>query len=46
VALAHSRFDAAVREAAHAEYLESIAPHRDGRGYKIPGEFVITRGVR
>lgn len=46
VALAYSRFDDAVREAAHAEYLESIAPYRSGQGYRIPGEFVITRGVR
>jgi SAM-dependent methyltransferase len=46
VALAYSRFDEATRQAAHAEYLESIAPYRDGRGYAIPGEFVVTRGVR
>lgn len=46
VALAHSRFDGSTREAAHAEYLESIEPYRRGDGYEIPGEFVVTRGVR
>lgn len=44
VALAYSRFDASMREAAHAEYLDSIAPYRRGDGYEIPGEFVIVRG--
>jgi len=46
VALAYSRFDDAVRDGAHAEYLASIAPFRSGHGYRIPGEFVITRGLR
>jgi ubiquinone/menaquinone biosynthesis C-methylase UbiE len=45
VALAHSRFDAATRTAAHAEYLAAIAPYRRKAGYAIPGEFVIARGV-
>jgi ubiquinone/menaquinone biosynthesis C-methylase UbiE len=45
VALAYSRFDAATRAEAHAEYLASIAPYRRGAGYAIPGEFVIARGV-
>jgi len=46
VALAYSRFDAPTRDAAHAEYLESIRPfHKDGR-YAIPGEFVVTSGAR
>jgi len=46
VAMAYSRFDAATRDAAHAEYLESIAGfRRDGR-YQIPGEFVVTRGEK
>lgn len=44
VALAYSRFDDATRDAAHADYLESIAPFRNGEGYEIPGEFVVTRG--
>jgi hypothetical protein len=45
VALAYSRFDAAARTEAHAEYLASIAPYRRGAGYVIPGEFVVARGV-
>jgi hypothetical protein len=45
VALAYSRFDAATRAEAQAEYLASIAPYRRGAGYAIPGEFVIACGV-
>lgn len=44
VALAYSRFDAATRDSAHAEYLESIAAYRAGPGYAIPGEFVVGSG--
>lgn len=44
VALAYSRFDAHTRQAAHAEYLATIAPYRSGNGYAIPGEFVIACG--
>jgi len=44
VALAYSRFDDDTREAAHAEYLASIAAYRHGAGYRIPGEYVITSG--
>ena len=44
VAMAYSRFDGATRNAAHAEYLASIEPWRDGAGYRIPGEFVVVRG--
>ena len=43
VALAYSRFDEAERDSAHAEYLESIAAHRRGEGYHVPGEFVVVR---
>jgi ubiquinone/menaquinone biosynthesis C-methylase UbiE len=46
VALAYSRFDDATRSGAHAEYLASIAPFRDGDGYRVPGEFVVAAGVR
>ena len=46
VALAYSRLDAATRTRAHAEYLHSIALHREGAGYAIPGEFVIARAVK
>lgn len=42
VALAYSRFDAATRQAVHAEYLDSIAACRVDDGYRIPGEFVIA----
>ena len=46
VAMAYARFDEATRERAHTEYLESIASFRNGRGYRIPGEFVVTLGER
>ncbi len=46
VALAYSRFDDITRREAHAEYLASIAPFKNGRGYEIPGEFVITVGYK
>ena len=46
VAMAYSRFDEATRREVHAEYLASIAPYREGGGYRIPGEFVVTIGVR
>lgn len=45
VALAYSRFDAVVRDEAHAEYLASIEPWRRGDRYDVPGEFVVSRGV-
>jgi ubiquinone/menaquinone biosynthesis C-methylase UbiE len=44
VALAYSRMDEPTRSAAEREYLESIAPYRDGAGYNVPGEFVIAIG--
>ena len=46
VAMAYSRFDEALKTAAHAAYLDTIAAYRDGDGYDIPGEFVVLRGVR
>lgn len=46
VALAWRRFDDEKREAARAEYLDAVAPHRNGDGYAIPGEFVVTSGVK
>jgi ubiquinone/menaquinone biosynthesis C-methylase UbiE len=42
VALAWAHFDAATRARVRARYLESIAPWRAGRGYRVPGEFVIV----
>ncbi len=44
VALAYSRFDDTLRTEVHREYLASIEPFREGHGYAIPGEFVITKG--
>jgi hypothetical protein len=44
VALPYSRFDAPTRETAHREYLDSIAAHRRGDGYAVPGEFVVACG--
>jgi ubiquinone/menaquinone biosynthesis C-methylase UbiE len=44
VALAHGRFTEAVKAEAYADYLASIAPHRHGEGYAIPGEFVVVAG--
>jgi ubiquinone/menaquinone biosynthesis C-methylase UbiE len=45
VAMAYSRFDETTTEEVHAAYLASIAPHREGAGYRIPGEFVVARGT-
>jgi SAM-dependent methyltransferase len=42
VALAWSRFDAAVRARVRRAYLDAIAPWRHGRGYRVPGEFVVV----
>jgi SAM-dependent methyltransferase len=42
VALATSRFDAADRAAANAEYLDSISGFVHGTGYRVPGEFVVA----
>jgi ubiquinone/menaquinone biosynthesis C-methylase UbiE len=46
VAMAYSRFGEPTRERAHAEYLQSIAAHRRGDGYVLPGQFVVTVGHR
>lgn len=46
VALAYDRFSDDVKRAAHADYLASIEPFRDGAGYLIPGEFVIAKGCK
>ncbi len=45
VALAYAKFDEETRASAEAEYLESIEPYRVGQGYRVPGEFVVARGV-
>jgi len=46
VALPHSRFDAATRDEAYAEYVASIEPWRTETGYHVPGEFVVAHGRR
>lgn len=46
VALAYARFDPPTREAAHAEYLASIARWQRGRTFDVPGEFVVERGEK
>ena len=46
VALAYSRFDDATKASAHDDYLASLAPYREGAGYRVPGEFVIASGRR
>jgi SAM-dependent methyltransferase len=46
VAMAYSRFDDATRASANAEYIESIAPFLKDGVYRIPGEYVVTRGRR
>lgn len=46
VALVYDRFDDATKESAHMEYLRSIAAYRVDGKYQIPGEFVISAGVK
>jgi len=46
VALAYDRFTDDVKREAHAEYLASIEPFRDGTGYSIPGDFVVVAGKK
>jgi ubiquinone/menaquinone biosynthesis C-methylase UbiE len=45
VALAWSRFDDEARARVRTKYLASIAPWRNGLGYKIPAEFVVVSAV-
>ncbi len=46
VALAYRKFDEKTVEAVHREYLESIKPYRNEKGYHIPGEFVVAKGFK
>lgn len=46
VALAWSRFDETVRARARGRYVDAISPWREGRGYRVPGEFVVVSGRR
>ena len=42
VALAWSRFDDRVRERVREGYIAALRPWRQGRGYRVPGEFVVV----
>jgi ubiquinone/menaquinone biosynthesis C-methylase UbiE len=44
VALAYHKFSDQVKEEVHAEYLGSIAKFKSGKGFDVPGEFVVARG--
>jgi ubiquinone/menaquinone biosynthesis C-methylase UbiE len=46
VALAYQKFDENTKQEAHDEYLESIQQFSRGKGYDIPGEFVIAKGIK
>ena len=46
VALAWSRFDDETRLRVRRLYLEAIEEWRDGRGYRIPGEFVVLTALQ
>jgi ubiquinone/menaquinone biosynthesis C-methylase UbiE len=45
-ALAYSKFSDDVKEAVHAEFLDSVEEYRHGEGFTIPGEFVFIAGRR
>ncbi|WP_296705858.1 class I SAM-dependent methyltransferase [Algoriphagus sp.] len=46
VAMAYSRFDNQTKIEAQKEYIESIQKFRIGKGYEIPGEFVVAVGKK
>lgn len=46
VALAWSRFDTPTRESVRQSYLESLLHWREGKGYRVPGEFVVVTADR
>lgn len=46
VALAYQKFDEETRKEANREYLKSIKQFHNGKGYNVPGEFVITSGIK
>jgi len=46
VALAYAKFDDETRAAVEADYLQSIAGYRNGAGYAVPAEFVVTIGYK
>ena len=46
VALAYRKFDEQTKKEVHSEYIESIKSYSNGLGYDIPGEFVVTKGLK
>jgi hypothetical protein len=46
VALAYRKFDEQTKEIVQQDYLDSISVFKSGDGYEIPGEFVVTKGVK
>lgn len=46
VALAYHKFSDQVKNEAHIEYLDSIRSFRQGKGYAVPGEFVVAIGYK
>jgi ubiquinone/menaquinone biosynthesis C-methylase UbiE len=44
VALAYHKFSDQIKNEAHIEYLNSIKPFQEGKGYAVPGEFVVAIG--
>ena len=46
VALAYQKFDEQTKKEVQHEYLDSIEPFRNGKGYDVPGEFVIAKGIK
>ena len=41
VALAYSKFTPEIRDEVDTEFLDTVAPYRNGEAYDIPGEFVF-----
>jgi ubiquinone/menaquinone biosynthesis C-methylase UbiE len=46
VALAYHKFSDEVKNEAHIEYLDSIKSFQQGKGYAVPGEFVVAVGYK
>lgn len=46
VALAYQKFDDQTKREAHQDYLDSIASFLHKNDYRIPGEFVVAKGVK
>ncbi len=46
VALAYQKFDEQTKMEVHEDYLKSIEEFRNGKGFDIPGEFVVARAFK